>query len=453
MKTKSLSVTIQLYYAALSIVAAALVLCPHVAAGSALDMDVRPENSTLLYRGEGTSTIQIRVVAPDHLPVPDRPPLNLALVLDRSGSMADEGKMDYVRKAAHMLVNHMGTEDRLTVVTYNHRVQVPISTRRVENHQYLHRIISGLYPEGRTYLSGGLEEGFRQARKYRKKGYISRVILLSDGLANVGITDARILGQRTSAMYESGVAVSTFGMGYDFDENLLASLATGGGGTYHYISRPGDILAALNKEFNMAASTVASGVEIIIRPMDGCRFQSAPGHGWRLEGNSAVIGLGDLSAGEIRTLMAQVQVPTGKLGDQRVADVEVRYRDPVTGKISRTDMAPVVLNIVDDPSVHRENIDMEVQKKKAVIESNAMIDEAAKRVDQGDRDGALTIIRKVMGNLKASPAASSPAVREEMERAAEYGGRIEGLDDMAPAEVKEMQKDQKYRSYQEIYQQ
>jgi Ca-activated chloride channel family protein len=452
MITKSLSAAFPVYYAVLSIVAAAFVLCPYAAAGSALDMDVRPENSTLLYRGEGTSTIQIRVVAPDDLPVPDRPPLNLALVLDRSGSMADEGKMDHVRQAAHMLINRMGTEDRLTVVTYNHRVRVPISTRRVKDRQHLHRIVNGLYPEGRTYLSGGLEEGFRQVRKYRKKGYISRVILLSDGLANVGITDARKLSQRAGVMYESGVAVSTFGMGYEFDENLLASMATGGGGSYHYISRPGDILAALNKEFNMAASTVASGVEIIIRPMDGCRFQSAPGHGWRLEGGSAVIGLGDLSAGETRTLMAQVLVPTGKLGDQGVADVELRYRDPVTGKISRTDMAPVVLNVVDDPSVHRESIDIEVQGKKAVIESNAMIDEAAKRVDQGDRDGALTIIRRVMGSLKASPAASTPALREEMERAAEYGGRIEGLDDMAPAEIKEMQKDQKYRSYQQLHQ-
>lgn len=253
-------------------------------------------------------------------------------------------------------------------------------------------------------------------------------------------------------MYESGVAVSTFGMGYDFDENLLASMATGGGGSYYYISRPGDILAALQKEFNLTAGTVASGVEIIIRPLDGCRFESAPGHSWKLEGSSAVIGLGDLSAGETRTLMARMTVPTGNLGDQGVADITLRYRDPVTGKTFRIDRTPVILSIVDDPTIHRENFDIEVQEKKAVIESNAMMDEAAKRVDQGDRDGALSIIRKVMGALKASPAASAPALQQEMERAEEYSGQIEGLDDMAPAEVKEMQKDQKYRSYKELHQ-
>ena len=279
MRTKTLPKVVPIYFTALSMVTLAVIFSPLLSFGSALDLDVRPENSTLLYRSDGTSTIQIRVIAPDDLPIPDRPPLNLALVLDRSGSMGDEGKMDYVRQAAHMLVNRMGPEDRLTIVTYNHRVEVPVATRGVGDRQYFHRIIDGLYPDGRTYLSGGLEEGFRQARKYRKKGFVSRVILLSDGLANIGVTDFRQLSQRAGAMYESGVAVSTFGMGYDFDENLLASMATGGGGSYHYIARPGDILAALKREFSMAASTVASGVEIIIRPLDGCRFESTPGHG------------------------------------------------------------------------------------------------------------------------------------------------------------------------------
>ena len=112
-----------------------------------------------------------------------------------------------------------------------------------------------------------------------------------------------------------------------------------------------------------------------------------------------------------------------------------------------------LLSVIDDPSVHRENIDHEVEEKKAVIENSAMMDEAAKRVDKGDRDGALSIIKKALGSLKASPAAIAPAVQEEMERARQYSDRIEGLDDMAPAEVKEMQKDQKYRSYQELHQQ
>jgi len=449
MKIRTLSFD---FFFALLLISAAIVLFPPFSEGSALDMEVTPENRTLLYRSDGTSTVQIRVIASDDSPLPDRRPLNLALVLDKSGSMEKEGKIDFVRQAARMLVNRLGPEDILTLVTYENRVRVPIPARRVSDRQIFHRIIDGIYPGGRTFLSGGLEEGFKQARRFRRKGYVSRVILLSDGLANIGLLDPVKLSQRTGVMYESGVTVSTFGMGFDFDENLLAAMATGGGGNYYYISRPGDILAAFKREFDMAAGAVASGVEIIIRPFPGCRFQTVPGHEWRLERESAVIGLGDLSAGESRTLMAQMSVPTGNLGDQGVAEVLVRYRDPVTGKIARLEEAPVVLKVVDDPSVHRKSLDLKVNEKKAVIESSTMMGEAARKVDQGDRDGALTIIRKVMGKLKASPAASAAAIQEEMERAREYGGRIEVIDDMTSSEINGMQKDQKYRSYQELNQ-
>jgi Ca-activated chloride channel family protein len=419
---------------------------------SALSVDVRTENTTVLYEGDGSSTIQVRVIAPDIMPVSDRPPLNLVLVLDKSGSMRDEGKMDYVRQAAHMLVNRLGPDDFLTIVTYNNRVRVPISASRVKNRQKFHRIIDEIYADGRTFLSGGLEEGFRQAkRQRRRKGIVSRVILLSDGLANVGVTDIGQLRRRASSMYEDGISVSTFGMGYDFDEDLLASMANGGGGSYYYISRPGDIVAALKREFNMAAHTTASGVEIIIRPLGGARFETVPGHRWRFEGSSAVIGLGDLSAGEARTFMAKLRVPTGRIGDQDVAQVSVRYKDPVSGKILSESGKAVSLAVIDDPQRHRESFDIGVQEKKAVIESNALMEEAARKVDEGDRAGAISIIKKVFGALKAAPAA--PAVKEEMERVEQYSDKLDDLDAMEPSDVREMQKDQKYRSYQQLHQQ
>lgn len=419
----------------------------------ALNMDVRPENSTVLYEGDGSSTIQIRIIAPDIMPLPDRPPLNLALVLDRSGSMRDEGKMDHVRQAAHMLIDRLGSDDILTIVTYNNRVQVPVSASRVTNRQKFHRIVDEIYADGRTFLSGGLEEGFKQARRQRRKGMVSRVILLSDGLANVGTTDIGKLRRRASSMYEDGISVSTFGMGYDFDEDLLASMASGGGGSYYYISRPNDIVAALKREFNMVARTTASGVEIIIRPLEGTRFETAPGHSWKFEGSSAVIGLGDLSAGEARTLMARVNVPTGRIGDQEVAQVTVRYKDPVTGKTVSESGGAVSLSVVDDPRRHQESFDTSVQERKAVIESNVMMEEAARRVDEGDRAGAKSIIKKIFGTLSSAPEPSAPAVRAEMERLQEYSGKLDDLDSMAPGEVQEMQKDQKYRSYKELHQQ
>jgi len=252
-------------------------------------------------------------------------------------------------------------------------------------------------------------------------------------------------------MYESGVSVSTFGMGLEFDEDLLSSMAYSGGGSYHYIARPADILAALDREFHMASRTVASGIQIIIRPSPGCRFDSAPGHHWHMEKGSAVIGLGDLSAGETRTLIARMSVPTASLGSVDVAKVSVLYKDPVTGETGSRDQGPVILRVVDDPTVYQDNFNEKVQEKKAVIESSVMMEEAARKVDKGDKDGALTIIRKVLGTLKSAPP--SAAVQGEMERVQDYSWKLESMDDMAPSEQEEMQKEMKYRNYQEMYQQ
>jgi hypothetical protein len=170
-----------------------------------------------------------------------------------------------------------------------------------------------------------------------------------------------------------------------------------------------------------------------------------------MEKGSAVIGLGDLSAGETRTLMARINVPTENLGAMDVAEVSILYQDPVTGKADQQNPGPVTLRVVDDLSVHRENFDTEVQGKKAVIESSVMMEEAARKVDRGDRDGAITIIRRVLGSLKSAPP--NAAVQSEMERVEDYSLKLEGMDEMAPAEQEEMQKEMKYRNYQELYQQ
>ncbi|HSG28398.1 MAG TPA: hypothetical protein VLA34_07945, partial [Candidatus Krumholzibacterium sp.] len=291
----------------------------------------------------------------------------------------------------------------------------------------------------------------RQVRRQKRRGSVSRVILLSDGLANVGVTDTRDLERRTGAMYEDGVSVSTFGMGYEFDEDLLMAMAGGGGGSYHYISHSGDIVAALKREFNMAARTAASGVEIIIRPLGGSRFERVPGHRWRFEDSSAVIRLGDLSAGEERTLMANLSVPTGRIGDREVAHVSLRYTDPLSGEVHARSGSAVSLAVIDDPERHSQGFDPLVQEKKAVIESSALMEEAAKKVDAGDREGARSVIMRAIGALRAAP--SAPAVKQEMEMVEEYSENLDDLDTMAPAELREMQKEQKYRSYRQIHQQ
>lgn len=429
-----------------AIALAVLALGGACAAAAPLSLDVRPENRTVLIPGPGDGTIQVQVFAPDG-PVPaGRPKLNLALVIDRSGSMGDARKLEYVKTAAHQLIEMMATDDVLAIVAYDHRVQVPWPACRVDgNRETLHRIVDGLHPGGQTFLSGGLEEGFRQAQSARRRGYLNRVLLLSDGLANVGTVGRGALRERAAAMSERGISVSTFGVGNDFDEELLAMTAAGGGGTYHYLSDPERIVTALSSEFDAASRTAAADVEIIIRLKKDCRFGSVLGREWRREGDEYVVRLGDLSGGERRTLFASLNVSGSRPGLREVGEVALRYRDPVTAKVVTGGPRAVSLELVRDEARYREGFDRSVQEKRAVTQSNVLVQDAARMADEGKKEKARELLGKAAAGLAAAPA--SPAVRAEMQKTNEYRDTLDSLKDMSSDEAKGAQKAIKYRSY------
>lgn len=419
------------------------------ASASTLDLDVRPENRTVLIPGPGAGTLQIQVIAPDDPAPRHRPNVNLSLVIDRSGSMSGAGKLDYVKTAAHRLVDTMGPDDVLSIVTYDDRVAVPWRARRVDgNRESLHRIVAGIYPGGSTFLSGGLEEGFRQAREGRRRGYINRVLLLSDGLANAGVTNRGALREMAGDMARQGVSVSTFGVGNDFDEELMAGTAAAGGGTYRYLGDPEGIVAALSDELHSASRTYASDVEIIIRLRRGCRFGSVLGREWRREGDSHIIRLGDLPAGGRRTVFADLNVEGDRPGTREVGEVALRHRDPVSGRTETTALKTVSLELVSDERLHREGFDRSVRERKAVAESSVMVQEAARLADEGKKDKAKELLGRAAAGLAAAPA--SPAVKAEMERASGYRTRLDSMDDMSSQEAKEVQKSIKYDSHRQL---
>lgn len=417
-----------------------------------LRLEVRSENRRILIPGPGDGTIQVQVISPDVPNAADRPKVNLALVVDRSGSMGEARKLEYVKTSAHQLIELMGNDDILSVVAYDHQVRVLFPARRVEgNREALHRLVESLYPGGQTFLSGGLEEGFRQARSARRNGYVNRVLLLSDGLANVGTVSRDALRRRAAEMAEYGISVSTFGVGHHFDEELLMLTATGGGGNYRYLGDPERIVEALSSEFHMASRTAASDVEIIIRLKGDCRFGSVVGREWRRDGDAYIIRLGDLSAGERRTLFASLNVSAGKPGLREVGEVAVRYRDPASGKSVTGASQSVSLELVRDEASYREGFDRSVQEKKAVAQSGAMVQEAARLADQGKKEEAREMLGKAAAGLAAAPP--SPAVRTEMEKTNEYRDRLDSMKDLSSDEAKGAQKAIKYRSYEMLYRQ
>jgi Ca-activated chloride channel family protein len=433
---------------------ALMALIPGAAGADAapLTLEVRPENRRVLFPGPGDGAIQIQVIASDAPAIrAGRPRLNLALVIDRSGSMAEARKLDFVKTAAHHLVDRMGPDDLLSIVTYSQQVHVPWPSRPVgRNREEIHRILSGLYPGGSTFLSGGLEEGFRQAMGGKRAGTLNRVLLLSDGLANVGVTHRGALQERAGDMAEKGISVSTFGVGNDFDEELMTRIAGGGGGNYRYLGDPERIVAALESEFVAASRTAASEVEIILRLKRECRFGSVLGRDWRREGDAYVIRLGDLSAGERRTVFAKLHVTGEGIGRREVGAVALRYRDPATSKAIATSSEGISLEVVRDEQAYRQGFDRSVQEKRAVAEANVLVQEAARLADQGKKEEAKGMLGKAAAGLAAAPP--SPAVRAEMDHADRYRNSLDAMGDMRSESAKGTQKAIKYRAYETLQQ-
>ncbi len=404
------------------------------------------DNSFVSVNRPGERHLEIEVIAPDGAVTPSstRPPLNLSLVIDKSGSMAEAGKLEYVKQAAREMVDRLRYGDRFSLVAYDDEVQVLLPSEAVEDPRHARRIIDRLFPGGSTNLGGGLVEGYEQVRRHYLREGVNRVLLLSDGLANRGITDPRQLSRIIGREGGRGISLSAFGVGHHFNEDLLASLAEGGRGTYYYIDRPGRIGEILAREFSFIEKVVAMDITIIIEVRPGVVIDDIMGYDYRREGNSYRVTLGDMAAGERRRVMLRIGAPSWEEGDHRLGEVGVVYRPQGTEREARISQ-DIRLQYVTDQEVVDRNLNREVTERSIVFEANAARYEAAKRIDRGDIEGARDVLGESRMRLEKAPV-QSPAVRDELAETEAYDSAVGKP--LSSEEKAAVQKDVKYRSYQ-----
>ncbi len=201
--------------------------------GPSIRLDGKLNCPTIGANG-GRAYLQLSVVTADYQ-IPGQRRLNVAVVLDRSGSMAAEGKIQNAKAALRALINQLDCDDIFSLVIYDDVVDVLRPAARVGDRESLRRLVDDIQPRGWTNLGGGMVEGFEQVERYARRGYTNRVVLLSDGLANQGITDPAELGRIAREHRHRSISLTTMGVGLEYNENLMVSLANNGGGTYYFI--------------------------------------------------------------------------------------------------------------------------------------------------------------------------------------------------------------------------
>lgn len=213
--------------------------------------------------------VLVRITPPPpevHFP---RTPLNLALVLDRSGSMAEGRKMPFAREAAAFAVKQLLPTDRVGVVLFDNVVEVLVPGGPAVDKPGLVRRIEQIQPRGSTDLHGGWAEGGRQAEAGLVPGGVNRVLLLSDGLANVGVVDPNTIAAEARGLAARGVGTTTLGVGDDYNEDLLEAMALAGDGHYYYIESPVQLVDIFQTELHGLMETLGQKVSLGLEPMAG----------------------------------------------------------------------------------------------------------------------------------------------------------------------------------------
>jgi len=269
-------------------------------------------------------------VAPDKA---GRRPVNIALVLDRSGSMGGE-KIRLAREAARQALRTLRPADRFSLVVYDDRIDVVVESTHATPEAVRNALarLDAIDARGSTDLGGGWLKGCEQvAAAVRADDTINRCLLVTDGLANVGITDHDQLAHHAGELRARGVITSTFGIGADFDENLLRAMADAGGGHFYFIEKVVQIPDCLTGELGEALEVVARDAVLRVEVPSGVETEplNALRHGRTPQGLE--IALGDLVSGQDVEVVVKLKFPMAKASDTVAARFAVSDRDHVLG--------------------------------------------------------------------------------------------------------------------------
>jgi Ca-activated chloride channel homolog len=354
----------------------------------------------------------------------DRSPLNLSVVLDRSGSMGVLGKLKRAKEAASLLVRRLGDGDGVSVVAYDDEVRTVAGRMTGAQRQELLGRIGQLGPGGSTNLSGGWLRGRELVAQALVDGGVNRVLLLTDGLANVGITDPHQLTELVRSAAARGVSTTTIGFGQDYDERLLRALAEAGGGNTYYIEQPDQAPSVFEAEIQGLMALAAQNVAITVTPAPAAELaavhhrypsQTTADGALRLE-------LGDLYAFEPRSLLSEFLISDDDAAEVDVATLTLEAHVLLAGGgvEKRTVTLPIRVSraaaAVVNPDVRRELLLLEAaQAREAALE-----DRARRAFDDGARK-----LRRVAEKL-APHAGDDPELQDEVEDLRDMAERFDG---------------------------
>jgi Ca-activated chloride channel family protein len=378
----------------LVIAAAATLACQGSAADSRLRVYADLDRPVVLAGCEESVIIKVGLAGIPGAWIAERLPLNVCIVLDKSGSMATGSKMDRAKQGAIGIVERLTEADVLSVVVYDTTPRVLVWAQHVRDKEAIIDAISTVWASGNTALYGGVSYGAAEVRRNLSWKYENRIILLSDGLANVGPSstgDLMLLGR---SLTDEDITVTTIGVGLDYNEDLMTALAGESGGNAYFASSARDLPEIFSQEIGEAMRVAARDVIIRIRCADGVRPVGILGRVGEISGEIMSVAIRTLCGDKDKYALFEVRVPAGSAGRSReVAEVEIGYADPATNQ-RHTDLRKVTLAYEADRRVVDEKMNRQVVKETALTRVSEAKREAVSLADRGDVAAACAVMKQ-----------------------------------------------------------
>lgn len=254
-----------------------------------------------------------------------RVPVNLTIVLDRSGSMSGE-KIAQAREAACLAVRSLAPTDIVSIVTFEGGVEILVPATKASDQASICKKIEGIVPGGGTALFAGVSKGAEEMRKFLSKESVNRVILLSDGQANVGPASPGELAELGSSLIKEGISVTTIGLGSGYNEDLMTRLAEKSDGRHAFVESPKQLAQIFQDEIGNVNAVVAQKIRINILCDPGVKPVRVIGREATIAGQKVTLDLNQIYSKEEKYLILEMEVPEGSVGLTRdLARVEVSY--------------------------------------------------------------------------------------------------------------------------------
>ncbi len=374
-----------------------------------------------------------------------RQPLNLAVVLDRSGSMTG-AKLEQAKQAASMLVDQLDHGDIFSLVIYDTEVETLVPAQRIgDRRKDILRKIDAIRAGGSTALYHGVERGGDQLREFLKENRLNRVMLLSDGIANVGPSSNREIAHLGQQLAREEISVTTIGLGDNYNENLMTALAEASDANYYYVADVEQLPGVFEEELGELKSVIATNIEIEIMCLKGVRPIRFLGRPDKLDGSKNSLHFKTIASEQSRQLFLECELDGDWEGpNTQLAEITVSYEDATSESRERVDRRQYPLvRFTDDGEEETKHRDTEIVAQAAIYKNAAETEKAIALADQGNIEACRIQLKGQMKNLQeawsAAPVGQKTYLRREIEAVAEAEADLERNDRFSKSQRKVLQ--------------